>query len=120
MATNDTARVARSYFDVWTNRKGSDALCELMAEGFAFDSAMMRIEGRDQFLAGAGASGWPKTAVATLIAEAYDGEHGSHLYTGTNGDRDVKVAEHLIVRGGQLVLSEAVVGGAAFMAFMAG
>ncbi|HKN45344.1 MAG TPA: hypothetical protein VJW23_15640 [Propionibacteriaceae bacterium] len=51
---------------------------------------------------------------------AYDGEHSFHLYTGTNGDKEVKAAEHLIVRDGHLVLTEVVVDGAAFMAFMVG
>ena len=46
------ARVARAYHDAWTNRKGSDALRELMGEEFVFDSAMMHIQGREQFLAG--------------------------------------------------------------------
>jgi hypothetical protein len=34
-------------------------LRELMAEEFVFDSDMMHIEGREQFLAGGGANGWP-------------------------------------------------------------
>jgi hypothetical protein len=55
MPTDETGRVARAYHDAWTNRKGPEALRELMAEEFVFDSAMMHIEGRDQFLAGAGA-----------------------------------------------------------------
>jgi hypothetical protein len=120
MPTDDTARVARAYHDAWTNRKGPEALRELMGEGFVFDSDMMHIEGREQFLAGAGASGWPERAVTTLIAEAYDDEHGFQLYTASNGGKNVKIADHLIVRNGQLVASEVVVDGAAFMAFMAG
>jgi hypothetical protein len=55
MPTDETGRVARAYHDAWTNRKGPEAHRELMAEEFVFDSAMMHIEGRDQFLAGAGA-----------------------------------------------------------------
>jgi hypothetical protein len=120
MSTDETARVARAYHDAWTNRKGPDALRELMGEGFVFDSAMMHIEGREQFLAGAGANGWPERAITTLLAEAYDGEHAFQLYAGSNGGKNVKIAEHLIVRDGQLVASEVVVDGAAFMAFMAG
>jgi hypothetical protein len=118
--TNDTARVARAYFDAWTDRRGPEALRELMAETFVFDSAMMRIEGREQFLAGAGSNGWPEQAVTTMLADAYDGEHAFQLYAGTNGDKDVKIAEHLIIRDGKLVSSEVVVDAAAFMAFMAG
>jgi hypothetical protein len=120
MPTDDTARVARAYHDAWTNRKGADALRELMAEAFVFDSAMMHVEGREQFLAGAGANGWPERAVTTLIAEAYDDEHAFQLYTGSNGGKDVKIAEHLVIRDGHIVSSEVVVDGAAFMAFMAG
>jgi hypothetical protein len=118
--TEDTARVTRAYHDAWTNRKGPDALRELMGEEFVFDSAMMHIQGREQFLAGAGANGWPERAVTKLLAEAYDGEHAFQLYIGSNGGTDVKIAEHLIVRDGKLVSSEVVVDGAAFMAFMAG
>jgi hypothetical protein len=76
--------------------------------------------GRDQFLAGAGASGWPEHAVTTLLAEAYDGEHAFQLYTGSNGGKNSKIAEHLVVRDGRLASSEVVVDGAAFMAFMTG
>ena len=46
MPTDDTARVARAYHDAWTNRKGPEALRELIGEGFVFDSDMMHIEGR--------------------------------------------------------------------------
>lgn len=120
MPTDDTARVARAYHDAWTNRKGPGALRELMGEGFVFDSDMMHIEGREQFLAGAGANGWPERAITTLLAEAYDGEHAFQLYTASNGGKNVKIADHLIVRDGQLVCSEVVVDGAAFMAFMTG
>jgi hypothetical protein len=120
MPTDETTRVARAYYDAWTNRKGPDALRELMGEGFVFDSAMMHIQGREQFLAGAGANGWPEGAVTTLLAEAYDGEHAFQLYTGSNGGTSGKIAEHLIMRDGKLVSSEVVVDGAAFLAFMAG
>jgi hypothetical protein len=119
MPTDDTARVARAYHDAWTNRKGADALRELMGEGFVFDSAMMHIEGREKFLAGAGANGWPERAVTNLLAEAYDGEHAFQLYSATNGGKNVKIAEHLVIRDGRLLFSEVVVDGAAFMAFMA-
>jgi hypothetical protein len=50
--TDDTARVARAYYDAWTNRKGPDALRELMGEAFVFDSAMVHIQGREQFSLG--------------------------------------------------------------------
>jgi hypothetical protein len=69
-------------------------------------------------LAGASASGWPERAVTTLIAEAYDGEHAFQLYTGSNGGKDVKIAEHLVIRDGHIALSEVVVDRASFLAFM--
>jgi hypothetical protein len=94
MPTDDTARVARAYHDAWTNRKGPEALRELMGEEFVFDSDMMHIEGREQFLAGAGANGWPAQAITTLLAEAYDGEQAFQLYTASNGGKDVKIADH--------------------------
>jgi hypothetical protein len=120
MPTDDTARVARAYYDAWTNRKGPEALRELMAEAFAFDSAMMHIEGREQFLAGAGANGWPERAVTTLLAEAYDGEHAFQIYSAINGGNKVKIVEHLIIRDRHIELSEVVVDGAAFREFMTG
>jgi hypothetical protein len=120
MPTTDTARVARAYHEAWTNRQGPQALRELMSEAFVFDSAMMRIEGREAFLAGVGAGGWPERAVTSLLAEAYDGEDAFQLYTATNGGKQVKIAEHLLVRDGAIMASEVVVDGAAFAAFMAG
>ena len=92
----------------------------MMGEEFVFDSALMHIDGREKFLAGAGSGGWPERAVTTLVAEAYDGEHAFQLYTATNGGKSVKIADHLIVRDGHLVSSEIVVDGADFMAFMGG
>jgi hypothetical protein len=47
MPTDQTGRVARAYHDAWTNRKGPEALRELMAEEFVFDSAMMHLVVRD-------------------------------------------------------------------------
>ena len=95
MPTNDTAQIARAYLDAWTSCKGPAALRQLMAETFVFDSAMVHVEGREQFLAWPGADGWPEQAVTTLVAEACDGEHAFQLYTGSNGGRNVKIAEHL-------------------------
>jgi SnoaL-like domain len=120
MPTDDTARVARAYYDAWTNRKGAEALRKVIGEEFVFDTALMHIEGRDKFLAGASAGSWPEQAVTTLLAEAYDGEHAFQLYTATNGGKTVKIADHLTVRDGQLVSSEVIVDNADFMAFMAG
>jgi hypothetical protein len=62
-----------------------------MGEEFVFDGALMHIEGREKFLAGASAGGWPERAVTTLLAEAYDGEHAFQLYTASNGGTNVKI-----------------------------
>jgi hypothetical protein len=115
MTTADTARVARSYFDAWTARKGPETLRALMAPEFVFDAGPQRIEGREAFLA---AGGWPERATTTMLAEVYDGDHAFQLYLGTSGDRQVKIAEHLTVRDGLIVSSEVVADGAAFQAFL--
>ena len=38
MSTDDTARVARAYYETWTERRGPDALRPLLAEAFVFDA----------------------------------------------------------------------------------
>jgi hypothetical protein len=40
------------------------------------------------------------------------------MYDAVNGPNKVRIAEHMVVRDGQLVHSTVVVDGAAFMAFM--
>jgi uncharacterized protein YndB with AHSA1/START domain len=116
VTTPNTARVARSYFDAWTGRKGPDALREFLAEDFTFDAGAHRIEGREPFLAG---GGWPEHADTTMLAEAYDGEHAFQLYSASHGGTQIKIVEHLTVRDDRIVASEIVVDGAAFAAFMA-
>jgi hypothetical protein len=116
MSTEDTARIARAYFEAWSNRRGPDALRALLAEDFAFDAGPVRIEGREAFL---GASDWPARARTTLEAEAYDGEHGFQLYEAVNGFARIRSAEHLVVRDGAIVSSEIVGDLAAFQVFMA-
>ena len=54
------------------------------------------------------------------VFRAFTDLNAFQLYSATNGGKNVKIADHLIVRDGQLVSSEVVVDGAAFMAFMAG
>jgi hypothetical protein len=115
--TADTARVARAYFDAWTNRHGAEALRPLLAEDFVFDAGPVHIEGREAFL---GASEWPAGATTTLQAEAYDGEDAFQLYEAANGFARIRSVEHLVVRGGVIVASEIVGDQAAFAAFMAG
>ena len=116
MSTEDTARLARAYFEAWSNRRGPDALRPLLAEDFVFDAGPVHIEGREAFL---GAAEWPARARTTLEAEAYDGEHGFQLYAAVNGTARIRSAEHLVVRGGVVAATEIVGDLAAFQAFMA-
>ena len=116
MATEDTARIARAYFDIWSRRRGADALRPLLAADFVFDAGPVHIEGREAFL---GASDWPARATTTIVAEAYDGEHAFQLYEAVNGFARIRSAEHLVVRDGAIVASEIVGDLAAFQAFMA-
>jgi hypothetical protein len=116
MSTEDTARVARAYFDAWTDRRGADVLRPLLAESFVFDAGPVHIEGREAFL---GASEWPARARTTLVAEAYDGEDAFQLYEAVNGLARIRSAEHLVVRDGVIVSSEILGDMAAFQVFMA-
>ena len=116
MSTEDTARIARAYFDAWSNRRGPDALRPLLAADFVFDAGPVHIEGREAFL---GAAAWPARARTTPEAEAYDGEHGFQLYEAVNGTARIRSAEHLIVRDGVIAATEIVGDLAAFQAFMA-
>jgi hypothetical protein len=116
VSTEHTARVARAYFEAWTNRRGADALRPLLAEDFVFDAGAVHVEGREAFL---GATAWPARARTTLHAEAYDGEHAFHLYEAVNGLARIRSAEHLVVRDGVIVSSEILGDMAAFQVFMA-
>jgi hypothetical protein len=116
MSTEDTAGVARAYFEAWSNRRGPDALRPLLAQDFVFDAGPVHVEGREAFL---GASDWPARARTTLVAEAYDGEHGFQLYEAVNGFARIRSVEHLVVRDGAIASSEIVGDLAAFQVFMA-
>jgi hypothetical protein len=116
VGTEDTARVARAYFDAWSSRRAAGVLRPLLAPDFVFDAGPIHIEGREAFL---GASEWPAGARTTLQAEAYDGEHAFQLYEAVNGFARIRSAEHLVVRGGVIVSSEIVGDLAAFQVFMA-
>ena len=116
MSTDDTARVARAYYETWTERRGPDALRPLLAEAFVFDAGPIHIEGREAFL---GAAEWPARARTTLVAEAYDGEHGFQLYEAVNGTARIRSAEHIVVRDGVIVATEILGDLAAFQVFMA-
>jgi hypothetical protein len=116
VSTADTARVARAYFEAWSARRGPDALRPLLAEAFVFDAGPVHIEGREAFL---GAAEWPARARTTLVAEAYDGEHGFQLYEAVNGTARIRSAEHIVVRDGVIVATEILGDLAAFQVFMA-
>src|SRR3954464_4277576 len=116
MSTADTARIARAYFDAWSSRRGPDALRPLLAEDFVFDAGPVHIEGREAFL---GAAEWPARARTTLVAEAYDGEHGFQLYDAVNANARIRSVEHLVVRDGVVAASEIIGDLAAFQVFMA-
>jgi hypothetical protein len=91
-----------------------------MAEEFVFDSAMMHIEGRDQFLAGAGASAGRSRRSRLCSRRPSTANTPSSSTPVATAAKNVKIAEHLVVRDGRLTSSEVVVDGAAFMAFMTG
>ncbi len=97
MSGSDTRTVASRYFDAWTSRQGAEVLRPLMAEDFTFQAGPQRIEGREAFLA---AGGWPEGATTTMQSEAYEGDEAFQLYEAVNGDRQIRVVEHLTVRDG--------------------
>ncbi len=116
MTTDETRRIAQSYFEAWSTRQGPDALRPLMAEDFTFRAGDMVVEGREAFFDGAG---WPEHAVTTMLAEAYDGSVAFQLYEARNGDAAVQIADHLTVDDGRIVSAEVICDAASFMAFMA-
>lgn len=115
-STQDTERIARTYFEAWTSRNG-ETTASLLAEDFSFRAGEMAVEGRDAFLT---AGAFPADATTTLLDEAYQGEVGFQLYESTSADRKVLIAERLRVRDGRIVESMFVTDMAAFMAFMGG
>jgi hypothetical protein len=117
MDAKETQNLCRAYFDAWTHRRGPDALRPLLAEGFVFAAGPMRIEGRDHFLQ---VAAWPNEATTTMVADAYDGDHGLQLYEAANQGAHVRIAEHLTVHDGLIVSTETITDQATFAAFMAG
>jgi SnoaL-like domain len=111
--TEETATIARAYFKAWTNRDRAGAT-KALAEDFVFESAMMTLNGRDAIL---DSQAWPEDATTTMVADAYQDDHGFQMYDATNGTNTVRVVEHLQVAGGQLVRSTVVVDTADFKAF---
>jgi tRNA U38,U39,U40 pseudouridine synthase TruA len=61
---------------------------------------------------------WPEGATTTMVSEAYEGDHGFQMYDAVNGEKSVRIVEHIEVEDCHLVHSTVVVDGAAFMAFM--
>lgn len=112
-STEQTAEIARGYFQAWTT-KDRDGVTKALAEDFVFESAFMTIEGRDAVLS---SQNWPEGATTTMVADAYQDDHGFQMYDAVNGDKVVRIVEHLRVTDGQLVRSTVVVDAAAFKAF---
>jgi SnoaL-like domain len=113
MSTEQTAEIARAYFQSWTtgNRAGVE---KALAEDFVFASPTMTLNGRQAILDSAA---WPDGATTTIVAEAYQDDHGFQMYDAVNGGNTVRVVEHLEVAGGRLVRSTVVVDKADFGAF---
>jgi hypothetical protein len=114
--TQETQLVARRYFEAWTSGD-TETAASVLAEDFRFEAGDMSIAGRDAFL---DAGAFPKDAVTSMVAEAYQGETGFQLYDATRGERSVRIVEQLTVRDGLIVSSAFVTDMAAFMAFVGG
>jgi hypothetical protein len=117
MSDSDTRQAARTYHHGWAHGSGAAEMRPVMAEAFSFRFGDMLIEGREAFLAG---GGWPEGAEVTMVAEAYQGEHGFQLFDCVDGDRTVRMCEHLVVRGGLLVSCELVADHVAVGALLSG
>jgi ketosteroid isomerase-like protein len=112
-STEQTTDLARAYFRAWTTGDRA-AAARALAEDFVFDSAMITLTGRDAVL---DSQSWPAGATTTMVAEAYEDDHGFQMYDATNAGRTVRIVEHLQAAGGRLVRSTVVVDGADFKAF---
>ncbi|MGH3879756.1 MAG: nuclear transport factor 2 family protein [Actinophytocola sp.] len=114
MSTEQTAEIARAYFRAWTTAD-REGVANALAEDFVFDSAMVTLNGREAVLE---TQAWPKGATTTLVADAYQDDHGFQMYDAVNGGNTVRVVERLEVENGRLVRSTVVVDPAAFRAFL--
>jgi SnoaL-like domain len=112
--TEQTAEIARAYFKAWTSAD-RDGVANALAEDFVFASAMVTLQGRQAVL---DTQAWPRGATTTIVAEAYQDDHGFQMYDAVNGANTVRVVEHLEVADGRLVRSTVVVDAAAFRAFL--
>ena len=116
MTTTDTKNAAQTYHHGWAHGNGADQMRPVMAADFAFKMGEMTITGRDAFLDG---GGWPQGATVSMLAEAYEGDHGFQLYECVNGDRSLRMCEHFTVSNGVISEVELLVDHAALGAFMA-
>lgn len=112
--TEQTAEIARAYFRAWTNGD-REGVANALAEDFVFDSAMVTLHGRQAVL---DTQAWPAGATTTIVADAYQDDHGFQMYDAVNGANTVRVVERLEVRGDRLARSTVVVDAAAFRAFL--
>lgn len=112
--TRRTEETARRYFDAWTSRDGS-TVAALLASDFRFASSAMAIEGKDAFLS---ASAFPRDAMTTMVAEAYQGEIAFQMYDATRGANQVRIVEQLTVRDGLIRSSNFVADMSAFITLM--
>ena len=112
--TTETESTARRYFDAWTSGD-SPTVASLLAPDFAFAAGDMSIEGRDAFL---DAGAYPREAVTTIVAQAYQGETAFLMYDASRGAQTVRVVEQLTVRDGLIRSSTFVADMSAFMAML--
>ncbi len=112
-----TSEIARAYFKAWSSKQGPEVVAAFLAEDYVFSAGPMRVEGRDAFLA---AGQWPENAETVLLADAYEGDRGFQLYEASNGDKTVRIAEHMTLHGDRITASEVIADSVAFGAFMAG
>ena len=115
MVTNESRAAAKAYHQGWAHGDGADDMRGVMAEDFSFTMGDMVVAGREAFLAG---GGWPEGANVTMLAEAYDGEHGFQLYDCVAGEHSVRMCEHRHVRDGVIASVELIVDHAALGAFL--
>jgi ketosteroid isomerase-like protein len=111
--TEKTAEVARAYFRAWTH-SDPEGVAKALAEDFVFESPMITMRGRQTML---DSQAWPSGATTTMVAEAYQDDHGFQMYDATSAGNTVRITEHLEVQDGQLARTTVVVDQAAFRTF---
>ncbi|MCD2440982.1 nuclear transport factor 2 family protein [Agromyces sp. SYSU K20354] len=111
-ATEDTRQCARRYFEAWTTGDTATAGAALHPD-FQFSAGDMQIDGRDAFLS---AGAFPRDAVVTMVAEAYEGGVAFQMYDATLDGRTARIVEQLAVKDGLIVRSTFVTDMASFLA----